>query len=80
MHKDATATRIEGLEHDRAFEEKFGREMTLEEKRFIGLSDEMFKHESLGEPLNPRRRSTDNGSQMMLVPNRTGTERRKKVA
>jgi len=71
---------MEGLEHVRAFEEKFGREMTPEEKKFIGLSDEMFKHESLGEPLNLRRRNTDNGSGMTLVPNRPGTERRKKVA
>ena len=80
MHKDASATRIESLEQERAFEEKYGRPMTLEEKKFIGLSDEMFGHESLVEPLSPRRRNTDNGVRMMLVPHHLGTERRKRVA
>jgi hypothetical protein len=81
MHIDATATRIEDLQLERAFEEKYGREMTLEEKKFIGLSDEMFKHEPLVEPLNRRFEYADNGSRVTQFPRRPAVDRqRKKVA
>jgi hypothetical protein len=80
MHKDTTATRIEDLAQEHAFEEKFGREMTLEEKKFIGLSDEMFKHEPLVEPLNRRFEHANNGSRVAEFPSRRAVDRHRKVA
>jgi hypothetical protein len=64
MHKDATATRFEDMQLARAFEEKYGREMTPEEKKFISLSDIMFRHEYLMDSLNPGfgRSDSDDGS------------------
>jgi hypothetical protein len=51
MHKDATATRFEDMQLAHAFEERYGREMTAEEKKFISLSDIVFKNEYLLESL-----------------------------
>ena len=84
MHKDASATRIEGLEQERAFEDKFGRPMTLEEKKFIGLSDEMFRHESMVEPfpdVAPRSfENADNGSLGIRLVSHESERQGKKVA
>ena len=79
MHKDVTTTRIEGLAHERAFEEKFGREMTFEEKKFLALSDEMFRHEAVAEPLD-RRFDHENGSRMALVSRGEQERQGKRVA
>jgi hypothetical protein len=79
MHKDATAAQMEDLQQERAFEERFGREMTLEEKKFIALSDEMFRHESLIDPADRRFQGAGH-LQMPPAGERDQQERRGKAA